>query len=34
MGNKSKKYRLIYAFERKGGEIVAYVGGKWDLNPA
>ncbi|KAA6325943.1 hypothetical protein EZS27_024896 [termite gut metagenome] len=25
VGNKSKKYWLIYAYERQSGEIVAYV---------
>jgi hypothetical protein len=31
VGNKGKKYWLIYAYERQGGEIVAYVWGKRDL---
>ncbi|KAA6336032.1 hypothetical protein EZS27_015786 [termite gut metagenome] len=31
VGNKSKKYRLIYAYERQSGEIVAYVWDKRDL---
>ncbi|KAA6304615.1 hypothetical protein EZS27_043737, partial [termite gut metagenome] len=34
VGNKSKKYRLIYAYERQSGEIVAYVWGKRDLKTA
>ncbi|KAA6327205.1 hypothetical protein EZS27_023793 [termite gut metagenome] len=34
VGNKGKKYWLIYAYERKGGEIVAYVWGKRDLRTA
>ncbi|KAA6328441.1 hypothetical protein EZS27_022670 [termite gut metagenome] len=34
VSNKSKKYRLIYAYERKGSEIVAYVWGKRDLKTA
>ncbi|KAA6304899.1 hypothetical protein EZS27_043449, partial [termite gut metagenome] len=32
--NKSKKYWLIYAYERQSGEIVAYVWGKQDLKTA
>jgi IS1 family transposase len=34
VGNKGKKYWLIYAYEREGGEIVAYVWGKRDLRTA
>ncbi|KAA6305897.1 hypothetical protein EZS27_042448, partial [termite gut metagenome] len=34
VGNKGKKYWLIYAYEREGGEIVAYVWGKRDLKTA
>jgi IS1 family transposase len=34
MENKSKKYWLIYAYERQSGEIVAYVWGKQDLKTA
>jgi transposase-like protein len=34
VGNKGKKYWLIYAYERQRGEIVAYVGGKRDLKTA
>ncbi|KAA6310816.1 hypothetical protein EZS27_037949 [termite gut metagenome] len=31
VGNKGKKYWLIYAYERQSGEMVAYVWGKKDL---
>ncbi|KAA6326252.1 hypothetical protein EZS27_024616 [termite gut metagenome] len=31
VGNKGKKYWLIYAYERQGGEIAAYLWGKRDL---
>ncbi|KAA6352004.1 hypothetical protein EZS27_000656 [termite gut metagenome] len=34
VGNKGKKYWLIYAYERQGGEIVAYVWGKRNLKTA
>jgi IS1 family transposase len=34
MGNQGKKYWLIYAYEREGSKIVAYVWGKWDLKTA
>jgi IS1 family transposase len=34
VGNKGKKYWLIYAYERQGGEIMAYVWGKRDLKTA
>ncbi|KAA6338891.1 hypothetical protein EZS27_013126 [termite gut metagenome] len=34
VGNKGKKYRLIYAYERQSDEIVAYVWGKQDLKTA
>jgi IS1 family transposase len=30
VGNKGKKYWLIYAYERQSGEMVAYVWGKRD----
>jgi IS1 family transposase len=31
LGNKGKKYWLIYAYEPESAEIVAYVWGKRDL---
>ncbi|KAA6328932.1 hypothetical protein EZS27_003449 [termite gut metagenome] len=34
VGNKGKKYWLIYAYERQSGEMVAYVWGKRDLKTA
>ncbi|KAA6317614.1 hypothetical protein EZS27_032257 [termite gut metagenome] len=34
VGNKGKKYWLIYAYERQSGEIVGYVWGKRDVKTA
>ncbi|KAA6349999.1 hypothetical protein EZS27_002605 [termite gut metagenome] len=34
VGNKGKKYWLLYAYERQSGEVVAYVWGKRDLKTA
>jgi transposase-like protein len=34
VGSKSRKYWLIYAYDREGGEVVAYVFGKRDAKTA
>ncbi|KAA6323292.1 hypothetical protein EZS27_027253 [termite gut metagenome] len=34
VGNKGKKYWLLYAYEPQSGEVVDYVGGKRDLKTA